>query len=218
MAEDTSILQEIDEALRADKAEQFWASHSGTIITCCLLVVLSSAASVWWKNHVHDQQQLQTSLIVRGTKLASEGKFADSIPPFEQAEAQGGKLATIAGLKHAEALLDMKQDDKALAVYNDIAAGKIGDATDLLRDFARLEATILSHNRAGGKAPAGNEPEAGGTFNASVSELAGIRALQSGDTKTAIATFSKIISDEATPPSMRERDTEFLSSIKDIKK
>ncbi len=217
MAEDTSLLQEIDDALRADKVEQFWARNSSAIITFCVMIVLASAASVLWRNHLHDLHEQQTSLLFQATRLASQGKNSEAIGIYEKAEAQGGKLAALAGLKHAEALIALGQQDKALAVYTDIAAGKEGDAPDTLRDYARLEADILTHNRAAaaGKPVAAPEPQAAGAFRRTEAELAALRALQKGDGKAASAALTRLAGDEATPLSMRERDIELIGSIKD---
>lgn len=215
MAEDTSLLQEIDEAIRADKVEQFWARYSGLLMGCCILAVLATAAGALWKNHQKDLHERQTGFLVQGSTLAGEGKYGEAIGMFEKARDEGGALATLAELSRAQALLEMKHEDKALAAYNGIAASHNG-----LSDFARLQADIIAHNQAiaAGKPLAPASAPKDGTYVQMHAELAAVRTLLSGNSKGAGVMLDAIVKDETAPMSERRRAGEMLATIKDAPK
>jgi hypothetical protein len=217
MAEDVSILQEIDEALRADKASQFWERNSGTIITFCVLLVLSTAASAFWKSHQREAHASQTGKLMEAIMLLDEGKGPEATALFGQVEHDGGPLAAFASIKDAQTYLRMNQFDKAIEAYNAVASGKQGDTPDVLRDYAALQADILAHNQAmfSGK-PAvatlgGQEARgAGRPFAGALSEL---DALRTTDAKSASALLGAIVADKDVPLSQRMRATQLLETL-----
>jgi len=218
MAEDAGILQEIDEALRADKLSQLWARHSGSIIAFCVLVVLTSAASAFWKNHQREVHERQTGKLTQATMLADTGKYNEAMGMFEQIEGDGGPLGAIASLKHAQTLIDMKQQDKALTVYNDLASDKHGGAPDVFRDYAALQADIMAHNQTWpDKKPAASTDgwaAAMGGDRAFATAFAELNALRSGDSKNASALLDGVVSNKDAPFSERERAAQLLDSLK----
>jgi hypothetical protein len=214
MAEDTSIFQEIDEALRADKAQELWKRHSGEILTFCVMVVIATAASVLWKNHVREVHEETTGTLTQAVTLAQDGKYPEAISLYEKVEAKGGGLGGLAALRHAQALIALKQEDKALTLYKDVSAGRKADAPETLRDYAALQADILAHNEAlasGKPVTDGSKPAAGSdnSFSRSFAELDALRTLQAGDAKAAAAKLEKIANDPAAPFSLRMRDALF---------
>jgi hypothetical protein len=219
MAEDVSIMQEIDEALRADKLQQLWARHNEAILTFCVMAVLASAGSVLWKNHLHDLHERQTGWLAEAATLEQQGKYDAAAGVYQKVEDEGGALAGLAGIRHAAVLISLKQEDKALALYNSVAGGKEGD-TPVFRDFAALEAAILAGNQSlnAGKPASAATAAAGGIFHQSATELGALNALGAGDRKTASFLLGSILSDEAAPYSQRARASELLDSIKEHKK
>ncbi len=137
MAEDVSILSEIDEALRADNLQQLWDRHGKALITFCILAVLATTGSVLWKNHQRSLHEQQTALLARAATAEQAGKNDEAIGYYTQVEGQGGGMAELAGLRHAALLVSQSRQDKALELYKSIADGKLGDA-QMLRDFANL--------------------------------------------------------------------------------
>jgi len=217
MAEDVSILQEIDEALRADKAAQFWERNSGAVITFCVVIVLATAVSEFWKSHMRSVHEQQTSTLAQAITLAEAGKYSEAISGYEQVEADGGQLALLAKLQRAQTLAEMKQEDKAIEVYNSIATSGQGKVPDIFRDYAAVQADILAHNLAlasGRPAVAtegGKEARASGRSYASF--FTEIDALRSGDHKNATALLNSVVSDKDAPFSERARAGMLLGSL-----
>jgi hypothetical protein len=215
MAEDVSILQEIDEALRADKAAQFWARNSSAVITFCIVIVLAAAVSELWKNHLRGVHERQTSQLVKAITLAEAGKYNEAISGYERAEEDGGQLALLATLQRAQTLAEMKQEDKAIGVYEGIA--RDGKAPVLFRDYAAVQADVLAHNLAlaTGKPPAVTEgaKEARQSGRPYAAFLAEIDALRSGDPKSAATALNGVIADKDVPFSERSRAGMLLESL-----
>jgi hypothetical protein len=217
MTEETTLLTEIDDALRADKLEQIWQRHGALIIGFCVLAVLATAAGTFWKNHLLEEHMRDTGILAQGTTLAQDGKYGEAITLFEKIELEGGSLGAVAGLKHAEALANLKQDDKAAALYRTIAAS--GDAPISLRDYARLQGDILAHNAASaaGKPAPAQDPAAAKntTFSQSTREAQALWALKSGDTKTAKELLNAILADDMASMTARTRASDILQTIGD---
>jgi hypothetical protein len=220
MPEDVSILSEIDEALRADKLQLLWANHGKAIITFCAMLVLSTAGSVLWKNHVRALHEMQTSLLAKAADVEEDGKNDEALGYYKQVEDAGGSLSALATLKHAKLLVAMKQQDKALPLYQSLTDGKVSGITPPLRDFAKLQVSIIESNQAfkAGKsehpAPVGNED----VFLSTATEISALDALNAGDTKTAAELLNAVLANDSAPYSQRVRASELLDSIKEHKK
>lgn len=211
MAEDVSFLQEIDESLRVEKFEQFWQRSGKLVIAGCVGIVLCTVASVMWKNHLHEQHMKQTDLLIRADALAGAGKTSEAATVFEAAEKGTRSLALLAKLRRAEMLTDAGENDKAVAVYKEIAAGA-GD--DALRDLARMRADIIADNAAGGGPGFENNHTFGGVMN----ELTALHLLKAGKNKEARELLSSVIQDDTLPKSERLRALELLGTIPEDKK
>jgi len=217
MAEDVSILQEIDEALRADKAAQFWERHSSAVITFCVVIVLATAVSEFWKSHMRSVHEQQTSELAQAITLAEIGKYSEAISGYEQVEADGGQLALLAKLQRAQTLAEMKQEDKAIEIYNSIAAGAQGKVPDIYRDYAALQADILAHNVALATGKPAVATEGGKEARASGRPYAPffteIDALRMSDRKNATALLNSVVSNKNAPFSESARAGLLLGSL-----
>jgi len=222
MAEDVSILSEIDEALRVDNLQEFWAKNGRALITFCVLAVLATTGSVLWKNHQRSVHEQATNLLAKAATAEQAGKNSDAIDYYGQVEGQSGALAQLAALRHAALLISMNQPDKALSLYHSVSDGSLGDA-QTLRDFANLEIMILESNRdlkAGATGKKGGPIViTGGTgaFFASEAEIGAMNALRAGDAKTAATILQDIVTNESAPYSQRLRDAQLEDAIKEHK-
>lgn len=219
MAEDSGLLNEIDEALRADRLQQFWASHSGIIIACCVLAVLSASASALWKSHMHGVHARQTGNLVQAALQAENNDAKGAIETLKKVQADGGQLAALAGLKEAQISLDMNQPKEALTAYNDLAVAKYGKAQILFHDYAALQADVLAYNQGPMKdissaaADVGKKARSDGrVFADAFAELDAIRAK---DGKTTAPLLEGIINNPEAPFSQRARAMELLDFLKE---
>lgn len=212
MTEDVSIFQEIDDALRAEKLQEIWSRYSGFIIAFCVIAILSTAISEIWKNHRREVNERETSELIESNNLAQSGKYEEAIVLYEKIEDEGGKLSTIAALHHAQALLALKQQDKALAVYDAVMQGKKGDGPASLRDFATLQVSILRDNA---KTGTKTHVTADNIFSQNIAEVSAVDALLSGDNKSTSSSFTAIMNNENAPISQRARAADLMSLVKE---
>jgi hypothetical protein len=208
MADDLSLLQEIDESLRVEKLQQFWKRFGNLVVAGCIGIVLFTIASVLWKNHLHTMHMQQTSALLQADALMQSGKY-DKVATILGDAAHGtGDIAGFARLRIAEALLKNGKLDKAQKVYAAMADGERGtDAA--LSDFAALQNIILADNRhtAVAATQAANE---GRPFAGMVQEIKAAQLLNSGKPKEADILLQAIAGDETEPVSERARAMELL--------
>ncbi len=144
MVEDTSIFQEIDEALRIDNVEKFLRKYGRLVIAACVAIVLVTAASAIWRNHRHDVNVRQTSVVLQIQDLIDANKYPEAQKKIEDLIAKGQTLPALAKLQYTEVLIKSGNFEKAKTVYEEIASDKGNDAA--LRDLAMLNANIIESN------------------------------------------------------------------------
>lgn len=124
------IFQEVDEALKQEKAEKFWHEYKNTIITAIVVLIGSTALSSAYINWDTKADQKQTATLIKA--LESDNP-EDSLENFANDTRRNHQV--IADMTRAALLLE---DDKqaAAAIYASIAKQK--SAPDDFRDLARI--------------------------------------------------------------------------------
>jgi hypothetical protein len=203
--ESTSLFQEIDESLRADRLALFWARNKQTVIGCCIAVVLGTAASVAWRSHADSRAQQATGQLSAAQALLDQGKYADAAAAFGKVAEAGGKQADFARIKEAEAYSAANRKDKAKTL---LAAGGKDSA---LGDLARLQSILLTPPASWNEAQLRELAQPGRPFAATARELL-IYHLDTAGSKTDDATqaYKQILSDPQTPASLRQRVMEWV--------
>jgi len=69
MSEDLSIFREIDEALKVDKLEKFFARHGKTILFVCLGIIIITIINVVNKEYDKKVAARQTAIILQANHL-----------------------------------------------------------------------------------------------------------------------------------------------------
>lgn len=203
MSDDISFLQEIDDALRADRLEQFWKKHGKTLLIAALAIVLFAGASAWWKHHLQGLRAEQTTLLLRADTAQKESKSEEAITLLTQAA--GGReqgVAALASLKLAHLYRDRKETDKALVLYRKVAAMKGIDES--VTDAAALEANMLS---------AKDAPLDTGIYAPLQSEVTAARLMKEGKTKEAREIWEMLAKNMTIPATIRTRAQEVLVSL-----
>ena len=126
----SDLMNEVDDDLRRQKLEQFWLENRNWIIGGILLAIVSTAGMTWWRSYTYQQNVLQTQGLLQAIDSNDAGKLADYAKTGDRNHAALAKL-TEAGL-----LVQKKQADDAVKIYNDIADTTGVDGT--LREYARL--------------------------------------------------------------------------------
>jgi hypothetical protein len=124
------IFQEVDEALKQEKAEKFWNEYKNTIITAIIVLIGSTAITSAYKSWDAKSDQTQTAALISALE-ASDPKTG--LEEFSQSTRRGHEV--VAQMTRASLLLESDKP-AAAEIYTSIAKQK--SAPDDFRDLARI--------------------------------------------------------------------------------
>lgn len=187
------LIEEINDAIRRDRMEQFWRRTGHYIIGGSLGVLLATIGVVVWQNHLAGARQ-EWAGDIRTAQVQLEAKdFAGADAALKEARSNAdGELLAITRLWEAHAALKQKQPENALLALKDTSG------TSPYHAFAQLLERYYSREP-GGEAPA--------IFRFTAMEQDAIRLWEAGKKPEAQALFQSIAKDALAPASMRERAT-----------
>lgn len=213
------IFDEVDEELRAERAQQLLKRYAGLIIAVALLIVAGAAGWEgwhWWQarqdlaagQHYLAAMALLQSPATAATQQAVTGEF-DAV-----ARTAPEGYRTLARLQ-AAALMAQHGDLKgAIALWNDLATDS--DAEPLLRDLASLlwcqhQIDTGDPGMLEGRLKALAEP--GNAWRPLAQEQLALLDLRQGRTAAAKTTLSKLAQDVTAPNGVRERAAALLARL-----
>ena len=205
-----SLLQEIDDALKADRAAQLWQKYRSTIVTFVAVVILGTAANSIWQHYRESRGGEMLVAFTDNQKLLESGKADDAAAGFKKiADGAQGELQDLALIWQARALSAAGKKDEAIAALKTaVADGSHGLWTDVaclrLAGLDTKEATCL-------------DAKANSPLASTRAEWAAANAWANGDKDAAIASIEKLIADENTSSDSRERLSQWLNSMKSQK-
>lgn len=188
MSEEISILHEIDDALRADKAMRFWQRYGKLVLSACAGIVTLTAVSVLWKNHLAEQQMKQTDVLLKAEALAADGNYAEALKTLDSLPVSEVKPFVV--LQKAQLHLKAGEPDKAKPLLTQLAADTTADVA--IRDSAVLRLKAID--------PAADTQGAekdGRPFAVMVREMQAADLLQQGKTKEAADVLGSVKDDAA---------------------
>ena len=205
----SDILQEIDDAMKREKAEKFWKENGPTLVASAIaLVVFTGIFSAWnaWKLNVNTKQ---TDLLVG----ALETQYPETALDAAAENLKGGHQS-IAMLHNASIKAGASKTAEAIALYRDIA--KDVSTPSLWRELATLNAVKLewadSENNADkAKAliadlkPLMNERKPWAKLAAIQAAMITADGLQ--DYTLASRYLAPVLNDEKTPATLKDRAT-----------
>ncbi|MEM8771072.1 MAG: tetratricopeptide repeat protein [Pseudomonadota bacterium] len=207
MANEDSVLREVDQELAEDKQWLLFSKYGPAAIGAGAAIIVGVGA---W--------QVWTAM---QTRAAGEQaiEFNNAIETLaEDAESGRAELAAIAGgssgyavlaeFRRAGSLAADGQTEESIAVFQSVYADSA--APKPLRSLARLRASYLSldQGREAALGHLGDLSEAQGPFSHHADEVIGVAALRAEDYQTAISIFDRLKAAPATPEPLRIRATE----------
>lgn len=132
------IFQDVDDALRRERVEQFWHAHAGLIVAAIAALILGTGAYSFWKSWSESRAQEQTSAFLAAQQ--TEGDASAQLRTFAE-ETPSGALGALALLTAAGKLADSGNTEEARKAYESLAQGSAADS--FLRDYAILMAARL---------------------------------------------------------------------------
>jgi hypothetical protein len=216
------IFDEVDEELRAERAQQFLKRYGGVIIAAAVLVVGAVAGWQGWQWYQARQDQAAAVEYLTAMNLAeptaagsSEASRAVAIAAFGKIGTSGPEgYATLARLREAALKADAGDLPGAIALWDRVAADRSADP--LLRELANL---MWAEHQIDKADPALLEyrlkalvtPD--GAWRVLAEEQLALLDLRQGKTDQARTTLRRLAQDITAPNGVRGRATALLTRL-----
>ncbi len=214
----SDIFDEINEDLRAERAQALLRRYGGLLAGLCVLAILGVGAYQGWKYYQARQTARQAELYLGAMRIADgpDGTQRQAALPDFAKLAQDGNpgYRTLSRLREAALKADAGDGAAASALWNAVAGDTAADP--LLRDLANLEWAM--HQIDGGDPEAvaarlaplaqGNNP-----WHSLAQEQQGLLAMRQGKTDAARDIFKRLGQDVAAPDGVRGRANGLLTQL-----
>lgn len=204
MSDEINLLQEIDEALRADKAMQFWKSYGKWVLAGCVTVVALVAVSAFWNNYLNEQNMRETHVLIQADELVKHEKYDEASKLIESWSEWSEHHVTLAKLVNGQIYAKAGKREKAIELFKEVAAS-IRPEEAALRDSALLRLHALT----GEVLPASAEAD-GAVFALRAKEIKAAQLLEAGKKKEAADVLQSILVSAPNYSSERDRARELL--------
>jgi hypothetical protein len=210
------IFQEVDEALRQDRAKEWWQRHGAKVVIAAVALVLAIAAWNGWGWYQRSERAEASQALTAAVEGASKDRAA-SIAALEKLTAGVEPYASLARLKIAE--LKAEGGDHASAATQ-FASAAPSMPSEELKELAILLGVMQAFET-------GNPDElqarlqpltgTGRPWRLSALEMQAALALKRNDPASARTLWTELRDDPATPQAMRERAREMVAALADTK-
>lgn len=144
MAENDTLIREVNDALREERLTQFWRYVRLPIFYAALALILVTAGSSVWKQYQQSQAEEVTMGFAKAQEHYRAGHYKKAANAFEQtAQSSRGELADIARLWQARALLAQDKTKDAMRALQTLALAPEGQDF-MWRDLACLQLAGLA--------------------------------------------------------------------------
>lgn len=213
--EDETFLREVDEELRRERLNSFFARYGWAVIAAVVLLLAAIGGYLWWQNRQAEQAAAQAAALVQALETLQAGNRDAAAPVIEElagSDIEGYRAAALFARAGAQIAAD--QPDAAAATLGEIAADE--DFDEPYRHAALVRQTALQFDAL---PPAQViqrlQPLAqpGQPWFGSAGEMVAIAYLQLNRPERAGEIFAAIAADEAVPPSLRTRAVQMAGSL-----
>ena len=211
------LIDEVDEELRAERAQKLAQRYGGLATGVLLLAIAGVGGWEGWRWYEARQAGVAAQgFLTIARDAAAEGAdlraAADSFTAIARTAPSGYR--TLSRLRAAALLAETGQTEAALAAYEALAGD--ADTDQLYRDLATVlwglhaldtgDAAQIEARMTPLAAP-------GATWRASAQEVLALAALKRGNTDQARQTLQALAGDAATPQALRERAGRLLQGL-----
>jgi|TARA_R110000850_G_scaffold44553_1_gene113134 hypothetical protein len=209
------IFNEVDEDVRKEKSLALWKAYGKYVIGLAVLIVVATGSYVGWQNYTQSQSRTQGAEFGAAAALMANDQPGEAAAAFAGlAESGNSGYRPLASLREAAAFLEAGQGDKALQVYDALAADSSVDPefsalADLMAGYYLLDngTTDDVRNRIA------DLSEPGGLFNASANELLALTYIKDGEISRAREVLTIIQNDAGVPEDIKGRVSQLLAAL-----
>jgi hypothetical protein len=212
---DNSFFREVDEAVRHDQYKKLWDRYGIAILVLGALLITGVAAYkgwVFWKERQAQEAGAEFTQALAMKASTESDKARAAFAALAKSGPQGYQVLSRFQLAASEAKAG--ETDKAVASYDALATDASVDP--ILQGLATVQAATLrldSADYAEMERRLKGLIDADSAWRFSARELLGLSAYRHDDMRVAEEQFSAILSNQRTPPSLRERANMMLTLI-----
>ena len=204
---DESLFREVDEEVRRQKLQDLWNRWGNVFIAVSVAVILLVAGYKGWQYWEQRQAEQAARDYFAAATFARQGKPEEASRKFAELAAGGHEgYAALARMNLAAELAASGKVDEAVKIYDQIAASAKVDRN--LKNAARIRAAFLLVDRASRDDMAKrvsdlNLPNS--VWRNEAREILALSAYKAGDFAEADRLMNEILSDQDSPPNLRQR-------------
>ncbi len=199
MAEEDSLIREVNEAVRQERWQTLWKNTGRYVIAASGIIVVATIGYVIWQNSTEARHEDTTAKLHAAITLVEEGK---SFQAREQLEALSQSSDTSLAMLADVWLVKLKHQ-----------AGKTEEAATMAKALAEKSGYDAVYRDLAVFYTDNVEETPTGAFRHSAIEKQAVAALKTQDLKLAASHYHTLANDNDTPPSMRSR-AQFLLQTK----
>ena len=212
---DDSFFREVDEAVRHEQYKALWDKYGISILILVGALIAGVAAYKGWTFWQDRNAQQAGADYTQALSLETNGDAAKANETFASLAKDGPHgYRVLARFQMAAAHAKAGETDKAVAAYDALATDASVDA--ILQGLATVQAATLRVDKADYaemERRLKGLVESNSAWRFSARELLGLSAYQHKDMRAAEEQFNALLSDQGTPPNLRERANMMLALI-----
>ena len=210
-----TVLREVDEELRRDRVNTFFARYSWHLVAAVVLFLAAIGGFIWWQNREQANRGLEGEALLEAIQKAEVGNRPASIAKVQEFSDSGAE-----GYRVAASFL--KASNEAQAGNAAAAAATLGavatdeDLAEPYRHAALIRQTLLEYDRLQPQVVIqrlGPLAHPGQPWFGTSGELVAIAHLRLRQNDRAGQLFARIARDESVPSSIRTRAVQMAGSL-----
>ena len=206
-AQQDVFLREVDDAVRQDQLESFFARYGKALLALTVIGLLAFAGYLYWQHRQTQRHEENAEVLVQALDSVRAGNVADARSKLDRLAAEGSDgSATAARLMLAGVALEQNRNADALKLYREVAADD--GAPQPLRDLATIREVGASFDAMKPQDVVDRlKPYAapGNPWFGVAGELVGMAYLKMGRKDQAGPLFAAIAKDEGVNAPLRSR-------------
>jgi hypothetical protein len=211
---DNSFFREVDEAVRQERYKALWDKYGVYVLVTAVIIIVGVAGYNGWSYWEERRAEAAGTQYVEALTLESEDP-AKANEIFASLAKDGPRgYRVLSRFQIAASQAKAGETEEAVAAYDALATD--GAVDSILQGLATVQAAMLRVDNADYAEMERRLKrliDSNSAWRFSARELLGLSAYQHQDWRVAEEQFSALLSDQGTPPNLRERANMMLALI-----
>jgi hypothetical protein len=207
------LIREINEDISRERFKAIWKKYGKIISNVVIGVLVVVAAYVGWQRYTQHNQEKDGLQFSQAMELVKTESFPGAVDKLSALVKDGSKgYALLSRFELAEIKLKQKENNAALAIYDEIIADNKNER--IFRDLAKLYKVYFTFESSDVKdvmLQLGDLLKENNAWRYSALELAALASQKSGDVAKSVEYLKMIIDGESAPSGIKKRANEMLT-------